>query len=238
MFQKTVEYYQLDIISTIGKRTTKMMQEMMTDFNNYNSHENINRLLGEEIAKKLFYNLCTISITGNCQSCKKDGNALRCQSYVKSSPKDIEHCDLVNKKRGFQTKHINLHDEMFITFTYPSITEKIFSGLFLQHKDHIRENIGNLIRINHNHFLLEHDAETGVFNATKLEIDVPDGKEKTVVLMHISGYHHMVTTLRGKHEWTSIMKEVAIFLQNESGATIYRYNEMTFCLTYEFPSKF
>jgi hypothetical protein len=64
-FQEIQERYQLKTISSIGRRTTKMMQEMMTHPDNYDSQNSINTLLEEEIAKKLFYNLCTINVTGN-----------------------------------------------------------------------------------------------------------------------------------------------------------------------------
>ncbi|OIP54562.1 hypothetical protein AUK10_00630 [Candidatus Gracilibacteria bacterium CG2_30_37_12] len=231
-FQKMQKQHQSDTITAISKRITDIIADITTTHNNDRSQENINTFLEKEIAEKLFYNLCTITITGNYQSCKTDSIDEGCQSLIQSGLRDIKHCELIPKKHGFEILYIDIGG-MFIIFTYPSSSQEIITALFEQHKEYIQKNIGNLIRINHEHFLTLHDGDTGVFNEGKLKFDVLDGKSNIIVLMSISGYDNMVTTLQGTNEWGAMMKAIAIYLQQESQATIYKYNEMTFCLVYE-----
>ncbi len=43
----------------------------------------------------------------------------------------------------------------------------------------------------------------------------------------------MATTLHETTEWGTMMKAIAIYLQQESQATVYQYNDDTFCLVYK-----
>jgi len=57
--------------------------------------DGINSLLGEKIAKVLFYNLCTIKVLGDCKSCKRNDvshNRTECKSCRISSIIKMEKC--------------------------------------------------------------------------------------------------------------------------------------------------
>jgi len=90
--------HQSDTITAISKRITDIIADITTTHNNDRSQENINTFLEKEIAEKLFYNLCTITITGNYQSCKTDSIDEGCQSLIQSGLRDIKHCELIPKK--------------------------------------------------------------------------------------------------------------------------------------------
>lgn len=243
MFKKIQEEYQIRAISTIGIELEAIIARIMMSTSHDNSRHEIDHLFGERIAKIIFYNLCTITITESVEDCVIYDKSFRASMksddwfHKKNQWKHL----YISRKRWFQNKHIHIGKGIFITFTYLSISEKIFTAIFQQHQKLIKERFENLIMIHyHNRLLLEQkealmiDPKTGVFNETKLEMDLLlDKWEKDIVLIDISGYDEMVMTLKGKQEWGEIMKEIVIYLQEVSGALIYRYNEMTFCLVYE-----
>lgn len=207
LFEIFQENYPIYVIQSISHSVQEEIARMSGNRDSYDQTGDVNYMIGKEISKKLFYNLCIIEITGDCW--------------------------ITTQKRGFKVKKIPLEENKYISFTYPSISETIFLNIFQKYKAYITRNFKSLIDINDSNFQIQHNPDTWVFNHGKLDSDILDGKSNTIVLMSISGYESMATTLHGTTKWGTMMKAIAIYLQQESQATVYQYNTDTFCLVYK-----
>ncbi|MDD5197358.1 MAG: GGDEF domain-containing protein [Candidatus Gracilibacteria bacterium] len=244
--EEAVERYQLMAMLSVEAEIGKIIASMNAGDGIF-SQDQVNDLFGKKIAETIFYNLCTITVIGDCQNCEKNQDTVECRSYKNSPQTKGEKCSLVPFKRGFQEKYISLAGGISIVFTYPAVSEKIFSKIFSEQHLLIKERFLNLITIHHKNALLQesqtelerlafYDDETGLPNENKLSRDI-FGREKTIVLIDIAGYNNMVATQGGKEDWREIIKKVAEYLKTKTKAAVYSYDKTTFCLVYE-PNKF
>lgn len=245
LLEQATELYQQRSLLDIEAEVGHIISSMNIGERGY-SQDEISALLGKKIAQILFYNLCTITVTGDCRNCetKKD---LDCDTHeggimaIKSGD-----CPMVRTKRGFQQESVELDKDTSLVFTYPAVSQRIFAEIF---KDPvlielIKERFLNLIAINRNNVLLQesmrslersafYDQETELPNAKRLEKDLV-GKTKTLMLIHVNGYDNTVESQLGEEHWESSMKRLSTyFLSAVDDVAVYRYDKTTFCLVYD-----
>jgi hypothetical protein len=82
------------------------------------------------IARTIFYQLCTITITGDYMKHSQEPEVSISGTRVPSLDASTDYCPLIFHRRGFQKTSIALPRGMFITFVYPSISKNIFEKIF------------------------------------------------------------------------------------------------------------
>lgn len=239
IFERTTAYYRQMALLSIETEVEKIIVSLNGD-NNIFSQNQINDILGKKITETMFYNLCTITIVGGCNSCSTRPMNTACESSQNSTESGTSICPLIPTKRGFQNQSIALEGGMFIVFNYPTISENIFKNIFLQQEALIRERFWNLIAINNKNTQLRktkeemeklalYDTETGLPNEHKLERDI-HGQEVTLALIEVVGYDSIIETQGGKESWSELMKKITAYLNHNENAVVYRYDKTTFCL--------
>lgn len=98
VFEEAVERYQKSAIASIETKVEKIIASMNKGDDIY-SQDRINDLLGKRIAETIFYNLCTITVIGDCENCKRNQNNTKCENCKKSPQIRAETCPLTVLKR-------------------------------------------------------------------------------------------------------------------------------------------
>lgn len=212
--------------------------------------EHIN-MHGEEIAKQIFYGLCTITIIGDCEHCGQFHENTECAEAFKQDFWDyVKNCPLVKTRRGFQKEWINLTDRIWLVFTYPSFFKDTFERIFLQQKDFLKEGFWNLIAssanvqeiIDQNEELARQNKELdrrashdldGLFpNKIKLREDIGN-KQCTIALVKIVDRNMIHSLPWGADDFLGLMKNFKSFFSTLSGVSVYRYDDETFCFVFD-----
>ena len=237
VFQKTMERFQRNSVLSIKSE----LEEIIASMNLWGDilmQDGINSLLGEKIAKVLFYNLCTIKVLGDCKSCKRNDvshNRTECKSCRISSIIKMEKCPVAFWRRGFQKKSIPLDWGVFITISYPSVVERIIDKIFSTQKDLIKISFWNLITINHNNTLLQqsrtnlerlafYDVLTDLPNKTQLLNDIKkmETVDKWALLLLKFDQVTDISDGFGFDEWDILIKKIAEMLKALELGNIYR----------------
>lgn len=230
IFMKFSDKYQMDAIDTIKTKVIELTSTLSTGNDVYSTKE-IKEFISEEIAEKLFDNLCTISIIGECKNCSywtKLGESRPCKD-------DRTLCQSRKKKKWFQDDYIDMSNGLTIQFMYPVISSRIFRHIFVQKRDMIRDHFESLIASNTKNEKLTrlafYDTDTSLPNRNKLEEDIL-GKERTIAFFEVADYSTILWLHWGRENWLKITKQIAEHFVRLSGITPYRYNEKVFCLVF------
>lgn len=99
IFERATERHQQSAILSIEAEVGKIIASMNAQDDVY-SQDQINNLLGKKIAETIFYNLCTISVVGDCRNCRKNRDNKECGTCNDAAADfKAEHCPLIVSKR-------------------------------------------------------------------------------------------------------------------------------------------
>lgn len=217
------------------------VEQIITSMNHWNevySQDKLTELLGWVIAKFIFYNLCTITVIGDCENCKcRDASC-----DISLSSLEAEKCFLIPEQRGFWTEKMEFDWGVSLYFTYSLFAQDIVKNILREQWKLIEKCLQDVIATNRRTALLQEanrekekelhfNALTGLPNKRSLLSDLKklDSTKPFLLLLKFDQVTDMSDGW-GFDEWDILIKEIAEMLKTLNIGLVYRTGGSEFAI--------